>query len=187
MRQKHRWTCGGSVWPAQRVLTPAASPAVWDHHVTVLRRRDTITNVIVVLRLSQSKNVCLRETRNCYIERILSQVYPLKPISRQFEAYCKTASLHQITLVGILFGKKVKYLWEFAKSFRTCERSWELRKTIIAFCVLELLGIECHLQYLLGFFHFSWASISFISRSPGKASPCSCLHGLKPLQLVAAR
>lgn len=40
-------------------------------------------------------------------------------------------------------------MWEFAKSFRTSERSWELRKTIIAFSVLELFGIHCHLPHIL--------------------------------------
>lgn len=40
-------------------------------------------------------------------------------------------------------------MWEFAKSFRTSERSWELRKTIIAFSVLDLFGIHCHLRHIL--------------------------------------
>lgn len=40
-------------------------------------------------------------------------------------------------------------MWEFAKSFRTSERSWELRKTIIAFSVLELFGIYCHVRDIL--------------------------------------
>lgn len=81
--------------------TPAASPAAW--------RRDTTTALIVVLRLLQSKNVCLRETRNRHIQRIFSHLLALKPKFRLFEGCWQKATFHQITLVGILIGKQVNY------------------------------------------------------------------------------
>lgn len=65
--------------------TPAASPAA--------RRRDTTTALIVVLRLLQSKNVCLRETRNRHIQRIFSHLLALKLKFRLFEGCWQKSDL----------------------------------------------------------------------------------------------
>lgn len=56
-------------WLRSTSVPPAGSPAVGPSCHSA-RRRDTATTAIVVLRLSRSKNVCLRETRNWYIEDI---------------------------------------------------------------------------------------------------------------------